>query len=82
MLFKKYFNAISVLGQYLRTVFKDDPKYAFLSIISTIINNLFPIVNIILPKFVIDSISKVEISRVVILIIILLLYYSNEFLFE
>ena len=73
MLFKKYFNAISVLGQYLRTVFKDDPKYAFLSIITTIINNLFPIVNIILPKFVIDSISKVEISRVVVLIIILLI---------
>lgn len=68
----EFFNAYKINATYLKEVIRDDPMYVIVSSITTILNTLFPIINIILPKLVIDAITLKEgIINVVILISIL-----------
>ncbi|MCD8314378.1 MAG: ABC transporter ATP-binding protein/permease [Firmicutes bacterium] len=52
-----FIKAVKLNFGYLAEVWRDDKKYVTVSALTTVINSLFPLVNIILPKLVIDAIQ-------------------------
>lgn len=70
--------ACKINYKYLCEVFKDDPAYLIVLSFMTVFNTVFPLVNIIIPKIVIDSILlNGSIMRISLLIAIL--FVSNVF---
>ena len=71
-LFKRFWDACRLNFNYLGELFHENPAFVIISWVTTTIQTLFPLVNIILPKLVIDAvIAGGKADHVVLLVLIL-----------
>lgn len=77
---QKYLSAGSVNIRYFKMVMQNDRGYVVISSLMTLLNSVFPLVNLIIPKMVIDAVSgQGEMTDVIILVAVL---WCANFLFQ
>lgn len=79
MICKKYRALISINIKYLISVYKQNKMYVSITALISLLNSIFPLVNIVLPKLVIDAVTEGSDIKLVIFWVIILAFANIAF---